>query len=311
MKTSLSPKDVALAIGVSESSLKRWADSGQLEVTKTPGGHRRIQVYDALRFAREAQLPIQRPDIMGMPELALIDPELRREEALEDTLYDLLKEGQAAKFRGVVMDRFLGGVTIAELCDGPLRGVFNRLGKLWQHDEQGILLEHRATDIIIQSLRELRPLVDPTFLQNRVPGVPDKQVPATNGKHRNGSKKPAPIAVGSTPPRDPYRATTLMVCLTLMEAGYQAVNLGADLPYDSLALAAQQYKASLVWLSATSAEHAPEAKDLINLAEKLGSRVTFAIGGQALPQLPANYPDNILLCNTLGELSAFVKGLQK
>lgn len=311
MKTSLSPKDVALAIGVSESSLKRWADDGKLEVTKTPGGHRRIQVYDALRFARECQIPIQRPDILGMPELALVDPELKRKEALEDTIYDLLREGKSAEFRGVIMDRFLSGQTIAEISDGPLRSAMYRLGKLWKDSQQGILLEHRATDLIVQSLRELRPVVDPT-LHRRIPAGLKND--STNGHHNGNGRKNSnglPVAIGSTPPSDPYRMTTLMVSLTLMEAGYEAINLGADLPYEVLAQASAEHRASLVWLSATSHKLAPQSEDLINLAEKIGPKTTLALGGQALPHMPAARPDNILICNTLGELAAFVKGLKK
>lgn len=314
MKTSLSPKDVARAIGVSESSLKRWADHGKLQVTKTPGGHRRIQVYDALRFAREAHIPIQRPDILGMPELALIDPELKREEALEDTLFDLLHAGKSAEFRGVIMDRFLSGQRIAQICDGPVRAALYRLGKLWENNDQGILLEHRATDIIIQSLRELRPLIDPTL---QLPTVRGGDIHNSDGNGNGNGHAPRrlakqpPVAVGSTPPSDPYRVTTLMVCLTLMEAGYHAINLGADLPYHVLAQASEEHQASLVWLSATSHQRIPAAEDLIDLAQMLGPKTILALGGQAMPKLPANRPDNILLCNTLRELSAFVTGLQK
>jgi MerR family transcriptional regulator, light-induced transcriptional regulator len=48
----LSPKALAAAIGVSESSLKRWADEGRLAAERTAGGHRRIAVAEAVRFVR-------------------------------------------------------------------------------------------------------------------------------------------------------------------------------------------------------------------------------------------------------------------
>ena len=54
MKPLLSPRELAQAIGVSESSLKRWADAGQIRVARTAGGHRRISIADAVRFIREA-----------------------------------------------------------------------------------------------------------------------------------------------------------------------------------------------------------------------------------------------------------------
>ena len=46
----LSPRQLAVAIGVSESSLKRWADDGRLAVERTAGGHRRIPLPEAVRW---------------------------------------------------------------------------------------------------------------------------------------------------------------------------------------------------------------------------------------------------------------------
>ena len=66
----LSPKDLADAIGVSESSLKRWTDAGRIRASRTDGGHRRIALEDAVRFIREAGVPVVRPELLGMPEMA-------------------------------------------------------------------------------------------------------------------------------------------------------------------------------------------------------------------------------------------------
>ncbi|MEM9791075.1 MAG: MerR family DNA-binding transcriptional regulator [Planctomycetota bacterium] len=67
MRNVLSPKEVALAIGVSESSLKRWADAGRIRVRRTAGGHRRIAIQEAIRFARYYGFPVVRPDILYLP----------------------------------------------------------------------------------------------------------------------------------------------------------------------------------------------------------------------------------------------------
>jgi len=37
----LSPRELAEALGVSESSLKRWVDAGKIAASRTEGGHRR------------------------------------------------------------------------------------------------------------------------------------------------------------------------------------------------------------------------------------------------------------------------------
>ena len=65
MKPLLSPKDLAQAIGVSESSIKRWVDNGEIQATKTAGGHRRIPISEAVRFLRETRSGLVNPEAIG------------------------------------------------------------------------------------------------------------------------------------------------------------------------------------------------------------------------------------------------------
>jgi excisionase family DNA binding protein len=48
VKKLVTPKQVAQAINVSESSLKRWCDQGLLTAIRTAGGHRRLALAAAL-----------------------------------------------------------------------------------------------------------------------------------------------------------------------------------------------------------------------------------------------------------------------
>lgn len=61
----VSSRQVAAALGVSESSVKRWCDQGALAGVKTPGGHRRFETAEVLRFAREAGHPLRDPTALG------------------------------------------------------------------------------------------------------------------------------------------------------------------------------------------------------------------------------------------------------
>lgn len=57
-KKRFSTFDVADMIGVDPGSVANWIDSGVLKAHRTPGGHRRVDAEDLLRFLREHNMPI-------------------------------------------------------------------------------------------------------------------------------------------------------------------------------------------------------------------------------------------------------------
>jgi excisionase family DNA binding protein len=67
MNEQVSPKQLARAIQVSESSVKRWCDQGVISTVRTAGGHRRIPVADVLRFLRDNRYDVVRPELLGLP----------------------------------------------------------------------------------------------------------------------------------------------------------------------------------------------------------------------------------------------------
>lgn len=285
MKPVLSPKEVAEAIGVSESSLKRWADAGRLHVYRTAGGHRRIHVAEAIRFIRESGATVIRPDVLGLPDADSMRQDDRSGASDSDRLLAYLEEGKAAEARGLLISLYLSGRTIAELADGPIREAMRELGTLWNHGEEGIFVEHRATEICLQAVHQLHLLVN----------IPDD----------------APNAVGGAPEDDPYLLPTALAAGVLAEAGFAAVNLGPDTPAMALRAAYEEYQPRLVWLSVSSPTHMEqwraEALQLLELVS--GSEATVVIGGQRVGELKLPTHPQLLLARNMSELAAFARGL--
>ena len=254
----LSTRELSDALGVSESSLKRWVDSGKIAASRTEGGHRRIELAEALRFIRESAAPVVRPELLDLPEIAVAR---RRNNA---RLVDYLLEGDAAGARGWLAARYLEGETIAALADGPIRDAMHALGELWHHDESGVFIEHRATDACLQALAQLRSLQ---------PGASDR----------------APCALGGAPASDPYLIASQLAAMVVAEAGMRAVNLGPDVPPAALLRAAGQLHPKLVWISATSTLAPARAGALVRALESLPRTITVVVGGQYASslQLPA------------------------
>jgi excisionase family DNA binding protein len=295
MKDVLTPKDLASAIGVSESSLRRWVDAGQLRTARTVGGHRRIPLAEAVRFIRDSRATVVRPELLGIPAPPPPPADAEDAPAPADPLYDALLAGDDARARGVLLSLYLTGASIPSLLDGPLAESLRRIGALYQHSPKGILLEHRATDIAIQILSHLRQLLPTTQ-----PSAPSTQHSGT------------PLAMGGSPPGDVYLLPAQMAATTLLDAGYHVLNYGPDTPLDTLAAAAEDACPRLVYLSFTSAPAVDALPpDAINaLAMRLWrAGAQLLLGGQQLPRLTLRPHPNVHPLRSMTALAAFARGL--
>jgi PAS domain S-box-containing protein/excisionase family DNA binding protein len=61
-----SPRNVADALGVGESTVKRWIDAGRMEADRTIGGHRRVALDEVLRFVRAEEMDVVHPETLGL-----------------------------------------------------------------------------------------------------------------------------------------------------------------------------------------------------------------------------------------------------
>lgn len=282
VKKTLSPKDLAAAVGVSESSLKRWADSGTIQATRTEGGHRRIAISEAIRFIRESKLELVKPEVLGIRELAAA-PET--DTGGGEGFLDALRNGDAETARGLLMWQFLQGESGAALCDGPIREALEELGTLWRDQRDGIFLEHRATDICLQAMDQLRVLQ---------PVAAD-----------------APVLVGGAPEGDPYMLPSLMAATSLALEGFRAINLGAETPGETLLHAVDVYSAPVAWLSITSAtiSRARYEDILGELLDGMESRDAFLIvGGQMTTRVRHLRHPRLHFGASMAELVAFARG---
>jgi len=255
---TLSTSEFARALGLSDSSVRRLTDAGELEVHRTRGGHRRIPVSEAIRYIRSTQTRVVHPEMLGLDRI----PEPNRAESPDRDMLQVLEGGHATAVIGLMQWLFASGMNVAELCDGPIASALRHIGERWPHDKRAIFIEHRATILCERALNQLR-LSIPT---------PDEDAPKAIGAARSG---------------DMYLLPTLMASLVLHEAGFNDTNLGPNTPLDVLADAVLDEQPDLIWLSISepcrSNTHRGEILKLAEVAQR--NNTAFIIGGRHAEEL--------------------------
>jgi len=281
----LSPKQLGQAIGVSESSLKRWIDDGLIDVVRTTGGHRRIELAEAIRFVRMRGYSVADPSVLG---LTAADDQTGRADATQraEHFHDMLSNGQDKEFLSALTRLYLDGHQFSELIDGPIRSAMSRIGEIWHNSPDGIGIEHRATDMCIRALGYMHSLIKP---------------PA----------KDAPLAIGGAPAGDMHLISSLCVSLVLAELGWREANLGANTPWEQFLSVAQRERASLVWLSMTADPRADYPQQLKQLGTSLAElSCQLVIGGRQLSDDWMRMGlDNLHSARSMVELQSFGRGL--
>ena len=249
MHKLLSTSEFAQAIGVSESSVRRMADRGQVEVQRTPGGHRKIPSTDAIRYMRERGIQPNNPSLFGMS--------VSETDASPEGFYQAVVSGQSDKAVQIVQSLYFQGWSSCKIFDGPVHETMIKIGEAYPENKRAIFSEHRAVSICTRALMLLRSLMPLSS--------------ATDAK-----------AICAAPFGDPYILPSLMCSIVLHEAGFDEIDLGPNTPLDVLIDAVAAESPRLVSISITTAINSrsaiSELRRLNEVAEANGC--TVVIGGQ-------------------------------
>lgn len=281
-RQSLTSRQFADALGVSESSVKRWVDEGEITAHRTAGGHRRIPLSSALRFIRKTHA---RPALPHLLELDAVPAFGEVDSSAAEELHEAFTRDDTSQARAIITGRFLSGAPIAAIGDSLLRPVLQRIGEMWQSDPAGILLEHRAVESCIQTLAEIAAWLP---------------APAPD----------APAAITAAGPADPYLLPPMLTFLTLRECGVRVWNVGPCTPLRTVELAIARYKASLAVLSVSVPQDHAGIRgwiDLVRAAEAAGCRVL--LGGRCVGTLPDDLKPQTRFAGSMSELAAYASGL--
>ena len=129
---SFSPRQLARAAGVSESSVKRWCDQGLIPTQKTAGGHRRL-ADAASEFLRHSH-PDARFELLGLP------PRPAKGLWLP-TISIALISGSEDMCRQIVFDLHYRGERASRIFDTVIAPAFVCVGQGWECNKDEVFQE--------------------------------------------------------------------------------------------------------------------------------------------------------------------------
>ncbi len=290
MEEQLTTRQAAQVLSVSESSIKRWCNSGAIATVRTMGGHRRIIKQSLLRFMEQAAGEFGKisAESFGSPP-ATCDHLPLVTVAVEDAQGEFLQGmliGDEDRCRVVMNSVYRSTGSFAYFADEIITRTFRELGNRWACGQVEIYQERRACELCSRLVNELRRLL---------PTPPSD----------------APLAIGGSPASDPYTLPSQLVDSVLTECGWRAMNLGNNLPLSTVVAAVQEHQPRLLWLSVSHlASTVDFASEYAQLLEGLPSNVLIVVGGRALtdelrPQL--SYTAH---CDNMRQLTALVEALR-
>jgi excisionase family DNA binding protein len=274
----------AEALGVSVSTVKRWVDEGVLPAHRTAGGHRKLLRSEVLVLARQGEMP--RGDLAAISAVSARDhcPDL---DSVAAALLDALLHGQAAEVTAIIRRAYRSGVTVEALADRVIAPVMARVGHDWETARIDVWQEHRGTQLCAAALYDLKDELEARAELDR------------------------PVAVGGAAEGDHYLLPTVLAQLVLLDAGWEAVQLGPNTPLKSLTNALAGLRPRLVWLSVShlvdTAGFISAFRDFYQTAERQG--VAVAIGGRALAEDIRSAVPYTTYGDGMSHLAAFARAL--
>ena len=291
MNNLLSPKQVGLALGLSESSIKRYCDQGVMNSMRTEGGHRRLTLNEVLQFVKNRHHAIVSPSALGLPtwsphiEIALEEGP----EAGVESLVEALLKGNEDSVKQIVYDFYYAGNPISTICDRLICPSFRKIGTRWACSAIDVYQERRSCELMQLVLHGLRNTLK----------EPDQEW----------------IACGGTLEGDHYAISDTMAELVLRESLWNASSLGTAVPCQSMVKALTDMKPKLFWLSVSHIsdddEFIEQIDHLSHHAEKM--KTAFVMGGRALNQAMLRRLPNhsFLICESMQQLEALALSIRR
>jgi excisionase family DNA binding protein len=268
---------------VSEATIKRWADTGQLKSSRTVGGHRRFPLAEVMRFQTERGLGAA----TGGTAVATATAATFDAEQAAEQFFQAVKRGHAGEATALLLEAHMLGTGLDSIFDEVVAPSLHRVGDMWYGEEMSVAEEHLATCTATRAVESL-----------------------AASTRRAGAKAGAAVCCAAE--EEMHTLPVLCAQAVLEGAGWDVRNLGGHTPFFALAEYVERQRPSLVCVSATlqrELEH--NARDYAQLSGAARAcDATVVLGGDGFRDaaVRARFPAD-LHAEKFKDLSEFVDKL--
>jgi MerR family transcriptional regulator, light-induced transcriptional regulator len=282
----VSTAQVAQALGVSVTTVKRWVDDDILPAHRTAGGHRKLLMGDVLRAVREGNLPqADLTRLLPKP----VDASATDPAVVYRQLIDAIHAADQELIRTLIHGTYQAGMAVDQIADRVISPAMAHVGHAWESGKLDVSHEHRVSQAFVSALYELRTLLRANAEQNR------------------------PVAVGGAPEHDHYILPSLVAKLTLLDCGWDAINIGPHTPVSAFRTAIDELNPQILWLSVAHIEDQEQFladyRELYEYAD--GRGVAVAIGGRAVTDRLRVRMPYTTFGDGMGHLASFARSLHR
>jgi excisionase family DNA binding protein len=265
---SLTTKEVARLCRVSDATVKRWEEAGQIKSERTSGGHRRFRAEEIARFQRRLGLGLKH----SPGDESVLTAAARRRPNKNHSgcnLFHSLMGGHEEEAANILITGYLNGEPLSQIFDDLLCPAMRRIGELWLSGEISIAQEHLATRTALNGIHKLRGILPVSDITGE-------------------------IAMCCAFEGDLHELPTHLVQLIFENEDFEVVNFGANTPLYSFTEEVGSYAPDVICISATMMTDIERlARDYKEFRERIAKlKIPIILGGRVFEEalIRARFP---------------------
>lgn len=273
---TLTTKDVARLCRVSDATVKRWEEAGQIKSERTSGGHRRFRAEEIARFQRRLGLGLKQRH----GDESVLTANSRRRAPNKNhsscNLFHSIVGGHEEEAANILITDYLNGEALAQIFDELMCPAMRRIGELWLSGELSVAQEHLATRTALNAIHKLRSVLPVSDITGE-------------------------IAMCCSFESDLHELPTHLAQLTFENEGFEVINFGANMPLYSFTEEVGCYAPNAICISATMMIDIERlARDYREFRERIAKlKIPIVLGGRVFEdeRIRARFPAELYADN--------------